>query len=137
MARTEFRRGKSIISTVERRARADVGPPVMDQGVFKAPFADLQPPRRNAEVGVNLPVRSEEAGAQALECGAHMRFVVEMSLEFEVEQFHRCKASHGRKLASLPGNRDQMYGKPLRPADSGSRLGRLARWVYYLIAATR
>ena len=69
-----------------------VGALVKDQGIFHAPFPDLQAPRGNVEVGVNLMVRSQEARAQLFEGGAHRSRVLKASLEFEIEKFHECKA---------------------------------------------
>jgi hypothetical protein len=67
------------------------------------------------EVSVNLAVRSQEARVQALEGGADVSFVVEMSLEFEVEHFHGCITSpRGRQEVFLVSTTDCVVSHPTR-----------------------
>ena len=66
-----------------------VGSLVEYEGVFDAPFTNLEPPGGNVEVSVNLVVGSKEARPQSLERGANVRRVAETRFEFKIEKFHK------------------------------------------------
>src|ERR1035438_7879365 len=87
------------------------------------------------EVGVNLAVRSEEARTQAFEGSAHRGFVVKMSLEFKVENLHRCKASLGQRRGTLPDCRQQLRGKLSAAGDPEAAMG--TEWKATLILSLR
>jgi hypothetical protein len=79
---------------------------VEDQGILDASFANLQPSGGHAEVSIDLAIRSEGARAQVFEGGTHMGDVVEMSLEFKIEELHECEPPHQPMFLRFPDGRD-------------------------------